>query len=141
MFKKIITLIAAVTMLTACGNNEVAENNSEATEKDQGSLQTEEQQLNQQENEQPTENVQAPSKENVDHSEWTSLPEYDKIVEQIGNKDYNFETVTDNEDKRVLNIIDKNGTKQYKTIFIKNTNRLKIININGGGQIFNEILS
>lgn len=136
-----ITLIAAVTMLTACSNNEAANNNSEATEKNQESLHTEEQQVDQQVKDQPMEEVQDQSKENVDHGEWASLPEYNKIVEQIGNKDFSFETVTDNEDKRVLYVLDENGAKQYKTIFIKNTSRLKIVNINGGGQIFNEILS
>lgn len=141
MFKKIITLIAVVTMLTACSDDEAAKNNSEATGKNQEPLQTEEKPVDQQENEQSLENVQDNSEENVNQSEWNSLPEYNKIIEQIGDKDINFEMVTDNEGKRVLNILDKNGSVQYKSIFVKNTNRLKIINVHGDGQIFNGILS
>jgi hypothetical protein len=79
------------------------------------------------------------TKESVNHEEWSSFPEYKNIIEQINNKDYSFQTVTDNEGERVLLLIDKNGVEQYKTIFIKNTSRLKIIKINEG-QIFNEIL-
>ncbi|KRF60590.1 hypothetical protein ASG99_26515 [Bacillus sp. Soil768D1] len=67
------------------------------------------------------------------------LPEYGKIIEQIGNEDYNFNKETDNDNKRVF-LIDLKGEKQYKTIFVKNTNRLKIVKINGGGEIFNEVI-
>lgn len=141
MFKKIIPLMAVVTMLTACSDGDAAKNNSEVTEKNQEPLQTEENQANQQENEQPTENVQDDLEENVSQDEWASLPEYNKIIEQIGDQDITFEMVTDNEGKRVLNILDKTGSIQYKSIFIKKTNRLKIINVHGDGQIFNDILS
>ncbi|MFF3099879.1 hypothetical protein [Viridibacillus arvi] len=134
MNKTIITLIAIATMLTAtaCNSNGVNKTNNEVTEKNEQSAQTEGGQEVQQEHEQ--------SKEKTNHEEWTSLPEYNYIIEQIDNKDYNFQTVTDNEGKRVLLLIDKNGVEQYKTIFIKNTSRLKIIKLDGEGQIFNEIL-
>ncbi|MFJ7406182.1 MULTISPECIES: hypothetical protein [unclassified Lysinibacillus] len=140
MFKKMIIFSAVVTMLAACSNNEVTEKN-EATNQDTSHQQ--EQGKNQIEQPiQPEQNVQGEDKENIDLSEWTSLPEYSKIHEQINNKDdIHFEKVTDTSDKRILLIIDENGTKLYKSIFIKNTNRLKIINIKDGGQIFNEVLS
>lgn len=141
MFKKTLTLLAALTIVTACSNDEAAKNNSEAANNTQEPMQAEEQKVTLQENEQLTEDAQSPSPENADTSEWASLPEYNTIMEQIDSKDYTFETVTDNGEKRILYIIDKNGRKQYKTVFIKHTSRLKIIQINGGGQIFNEILS
>lgn len=128
-------------MLAACSNNE-----DEATKQD--TSQQQEKQENQQGKDQveqpvqPEQNVQGEDKENIDLSEWTSLPEYSKITEQIDNKDdIHFEKVTDTRDKRILLIIDENGTKLYKSIFIKNTNRLKIINIKDSGQIFNDVLS
>ncbi|MGE7835301.1 hypothetical protein [Viridibacillus arvi] len=132
MYKTIITLIAVATMLTAtaCNSSGADKNNNEVTEKNEQSAQTEGGQEVQHEQ----------SKENTNHEEWTSLPEYNYIIEQIDNKDYNFQTVTDNEGKRVLSLIDKNGVEQYKTIFIKNTSRLKIIKLHGEGQIFNEII-
>lgn len=128
-------------MLAACSNNE-----DEATKQDT-SQQQEKQENPQGKNQveqpvQPEQNVQGEDKENIDLSEWTSLPEYSKITEQIDNKDdIHFEKVTDTRDKRILLIIDENGTKLYKSIFIKNTNRLKIINIKDSGQIFNDVLS
>ncbi len=128
-------------MLAACSNNE-----DEATKQD--TSQQQEKQENQQGKDQveqpvqPEQNVQGEDKENIDLSEWTSLPEYSKITEQIDNKDdIHFEKVTDTRDKRILLIIDENGTKLYKSIYIKNTNRLKIINIKDSGQIFNDVLS
>ncbi|WP_083446048.1 hypothetical protein [Viridibacillus arvi] len=132
MYKTIITLIAVATMLTAtaCNSSGADKNNNEVTEKNEQSAQSEGGQEVQHEQ----------SKENTNHEEWTSLPEYNYIIEQIDNKDYNFQTVTDNEGKRVLSLIDKNGVEQYKTIFIKNTSRLKIIKLHEEGQIFNEII-
>ncbi|MFJ7661905.1 hypothetical protein ACIQXW_05820 [Lysinibacillus sp. NPDC097162] len=145
MFQKMIIFCAVVTMLAACSNNEATEKN-ETTNQDIS--QQQEKQENQQGKDQveqpvqPEQNVQGEDKKNIDLSEWTSLPEYSKINEQIDNKDgIHFEKVTDTRDKRILLIIDENGTKLYKSIFIKNTNRLKIINIKDGGQIFNEVLS
>jgi ABC-type glycerol-3-phosphate transport system substrate-binding protein len=141
VFKKTIMLIAALTIVTACSNNEATENKGETLEKTQESLQTEEKPAASQENIQQTEETQSQSQEDGNHMEWTSLPEYNKIMEQIDNKDYIFETVTDNPGKRILYIVDENGNKQYKTIFVKNTSRLKIINLNGNGIVFNEVLS
>lgn len=111
MYKSIIALIAAATMLTACNNNGVDENSTEVTE------------------------------ESVKQEKEASLPEYDKIIELIDNPDFTFRTVTDNEDKRILFLVDKNGKKKYKSIFVKNTNRLKIIKINRQeGLVFNDTI-
>ncbi|MGE7762575.1 hypothetical protein [Peribacillus sp. NPDC097895] len=115
MYKSMIALIAAATMLTACNNDKADENGGESV--------------------QTTDETQTSPK----HEKWSSLPEYDKIIEQIGNEDYTFNKETDNDDKRVF-LIELNGEKQYKTVFVKNTNRLKIIKINGGGVVYDEIL-
>lgn len=73
------------------------------------------------------------------NDEWASLPEYNKTAEVINNQDYTVQTVTDNAGKRILLFVDNTGKEQYKSIFIKDTNRLKIIDLNGG-QIFNGII-
>ncbi|MUK90819.1 hypothetical protein GMD78_20935 [Ornithinibacillus sp. L9] len=52
---------------------------------------------------------------------------------------YKQNKVTDNNGKRVLLILDDNGEKEYKTIFIKDTNCLKIIDLDDG-EIYNEII-
>ncbi|MFD4929665.1 hypothetical protein ACFWMS_12115 [Peribacillus butanolivorans] len=133
MYKSMIALVAAATMLTACNSNETEENSKEVTEKSEQPVQTADEQEAQNE---PAQNETTPS---ADHEKWSSLPEYGQIIKQIGNEDYNFNKETDNDNKRVL-LIDLKGEKQYKTIFVKNTNRLKIVKINGGGEIFNEVI-
>lgn len=126
--------MATVIMLTACSEHEAASNNQEA-------LQTKENPIVQQENEPSKDYIQEDAKENNKQSQWTSLPEYNKIIEQIGDNDVTFEMETDNEGKRVLNILDEDSNIEYKSIFIKNTNRLKIINVKRGKKIFNGTLS
>ncbi|MFD6441017.1 hypothetical protein ACFWDG_14620 [Peribacillus sp. NPDC060186] len=137
MYKSMIALVAAATMLTGCNSNKADENSKEVTEKSEQPVQTADEQDTQ--NEQQKEPAQNETKASADREKLSSLPEYDKIIEQIGNEDYTFNKETDNDNKRVF-LIDFNGEKQYKTIFVKNTNRLKIVKINGGGEIFNEII-
>ncbi|TDL84966.1 hypothetical protein E2R55_26315 [Vibrio vulnificus] len=132
MNKSMIALIAAAAMLTAC-NNDKADENAEK------SVQTTDENQTQTENEQQKQPSKTETKTSPKHEKWSSLPEYDKIIEQIGNKDYTFNKETDNDGKRVF-LIELNGEKQYKTVFVKNTNRLKIIKINGGGEIYNGII-
>ncbi|EPY07502.1 hypothetical protein PAALTS15_09334 [Paenibacillus alvei TS-15] len=139
MFRIIIILITAATLITACNSNEAAKDNREVIIENQESVTTDGKHGDQQ-NEKKFEQAPNQSNESEDHKKWASLPEYNKIVEQIGSEDYEFETETDNKGKRVLLIADKDGNKQYKTIYIKNTKRLKIIKIKGEGLLFNGIL-
>ncbi|MFJ7511619.1 hypothetical protein ACIQW7_19490 [Peribacillus simplex] len=132
MYKYMIALIAAVTMLTACNNDKADENGGE-------SVQTTDENQTQTENEEQKQPSQTDTQTSPKHEKWSYLPEYDKIIEQIGNEDYTFNKETDNDGKRVF-LIELNGEKQYKTVFVKNTNRLKIIKINGGGEVYDEIL-
>lgn len=125
--------MAAITVLTACSEQEAANNGQEA-------LQTKDTPVVQQENEQAEEYGQVDVKENVKQSQWTALPEYKGIINQIGTKNVGFEMVSDHKGKRVLHILDEEGTILYKSIFIKETNRLKIIDTNKGGIIFNSTL-
>lgn len=106
VFKKILTLMATVAMLTVCSENEAANNNQDA-------LQTKENPVVQQENEQSKDYIQEDAKENVNQSQWTSLPEYNGIIGKIGNEDVTFEMETDNEGKRVLNILEQDGSILY----------------------------
>lgn len=133
MNKTLLTLVAAATILTACSSNQADPNNQADTSN------------NVEQNEQPaqTEVVQENNqseKESIDHDEWSSLSEYDTIIQYIDKKDYTFKTVTDNQNKRILLLTNQDGKEQYKTIFIKNTSRLKIIDLDGEGEIFNAVL-
>ncbi|MFJ7994525.1 hypothetical protein ACIQY5_20430 [Peribacillus frigoritolerans] len=132
MNKSMIALIAAATMLTACNNDKADENGGK-------SVQTTDEKQTQTENDQQKQPSQTETQSSTKHENWSSLPEYDTIIEKIGNEDYTFNKETDNDGKRVL-LIELNGEKQYKTVFVKNTNRLKIIKINGGGEVYDGIL-
>ncbi|WP_431028949.1 hypothetical protein [Lysinibacillus sp. LZ02] len=129
MKKMVVALVATGLLLTACQDTD--EKNNEVAEENTQTLQISE--------EQPAQNVSNVSNDTNDE-QWASLPEYHVVMEQIGTKDYNVETLTDNEEKRILLIRDKAGELQYKTILIKHTQRLKIIEMGEDGQIFNDIL-
>ncbi|WP_068777722.1 hypothetical protein [Paenibacillus sp. FJAT-26967] len=140
MYKTFMTLSAAALLLTACGSNDTDIRNTESTEENrQQSGQTDVVQEDSQGNNQPKEETQRPSEESVNQEKWSSLPEYDTIIQQIGDKDYQFKTVTDNEGDRIL-LIEQDGKERYKTIYVKKTKRLKIIQLDREGQIFNEVL-
>ncbi|WP_337034161.1 hypothetical protein [Paenibacillus illinoisensis] len=127
MNRLLMILIAAATMLTACQSNQTATGNPSGS--NEPSAQTETAQPN-----------NKPTEESTSQSEWSSLPEYDTIIREVDSQDYTFRTVTDNENERILLLTNQDGEEKYKTIFIKNTSRLKIIDIDGGGQLFNDVL-
>nr|WP_154892985.1 hypothetical protein [Paenibacillus xylanexedens] len=127
MNRLLMILIAAATMLTACQSNQTDNGNPSGSSEQSAKTETA------QPNNEPTE-------ESTSQSEWSSLPEYDMIVREVDSQDYTFRTVTDNENERILLLADQDGEEKYKTIFIKNTTRLKIIDIDGGGQLFNDVL-
>ncbi|WP_212919368.1 PepSY domain-containing protein [Ornithinibacillus bavariensis] len=68
----------------------------------------------------------------VQSSETKSFTEFQKISKLINVDDLKVQLVTDNSSKRIILFLDANGREKYKTIFIKSTNHLKLIEINGG---------
>ncbi|OCA85099.1 hypothetical protein [Pseudobacillus wudalianchiensis] len=126
MKKMMMSFCIATFMLPACSN--------EGEKRNSGAIKEKEQPVQRKETAQQ-------GKESQVQEEWTSLPEYEEIMKHIHDQEYLFETVTDNENKRILLLKNKNGEKQYKTVFIKQDNRLKVIKINGGGQVFNGRIS
>ena len=127
MNRLLMILIAAATMLTACQSNQTDTGNPSGSSEQ--SAQTETAQSNNE-----------PTEERTSQTEWPSLPEYDTIVRKVDSQDYTFRTVTDSENERILLLTNQDGEEKYKTIFIKNTSRLKIIDVDGGGQLFNDVL-
>ena len=122
---KSIGIMAAAFMLTAC-TSEASEKNEEKPVQTEQTTQTEKE---------SAKDVAVTQ----DHEKYDDLPEYDTIIEEVGNKAYTFVKKTDNDGKRVF-LIEMDGEKQYKTIFIKETNRLKIVKMNGGGEVFNRVI-
>ncbi|MFD1068259.1 PepSY domain-containing protein [Oceanobacillus locisalsi] len=70
----------------------------------------------------------------------TSFEEYSTINEQVNAEDLNFHLVTDNPGNRVMFLVDDEGKKHFKTIFVKHDNHLKIVDVNGGGVVYNSVL-
>lgn len=139
MNKTLLTLVAAATILTACSSNQADPNNQANNSNQTDTNNNVEQNEQSAQTEVVRENNQ-PEKESTDHDEWSSLSEYDTIIQNIDEKDYTFKTVTDNQNKRILLLTDQDGKEQYKTVFIKDTSRLKIIDLDGEGEIFNAVL-
>ncbi|WP_145326232.1 hypothetical protein [Paenibacillus xylanexedens] len=127
MNKMLLILIAAAMMLTACNSNQTNPVN------DAGSTEQSEHTETAQQNNEPAEGSRNPG-------EWSSLPEYDVIVRTIDSVDYTFRAVKDNENERILLLANQDGKEKYKTIYIKNTSRLKIIDVDGDGQLYNDVL-
>ena len=74
------------------------------------------------------------------NEEITDYEEADVIEEQIDIADMDVKIETDNPNKRIL-LFSDNDKVMYKTIYIKEKQRLKIINIyEDKGQIFNETI-
>ena len=70
------------------------------------------------------------------HGDYANLPEYLYILEEIEAEQYDFNTVTDNDDKRVITI--KADSENYRSIFVHKTSRLIIKHEGEQGEIFNE---
>ena len=68
------------------------------------------------------------------------FPEYNTLVAEIDVDRLDAEIETDNPNKRVILYADSDGHKQYKSIFIKKQDRLKIIHFDDDGEIFNEVI-
>lgn len=124
MFKKSLILIASLSLLAACGNDEDAAGNKEVIENVK---------------EAPSSGTsQERADETAVDDEIASLPEYQTIMKEIDKEDCTFKLLTDNEGKRVFLLTDETGKEEYKSIFIKETNRLKIIELESNREIFND---
>lgn len=124
MFKKLIPLIALLTLLGACNDNEDADRKKVMIEN-------------------AKENSQSVNKPNQSDDgrvaeDTSSLPELQKILEKIDNNDYSYRKVSDNKGKRILLLMDEEGQEKYKSIFIKETDRLKIVELENDMIIFND---
>ena|SRR5699024_2343787 len=73
-------------------------------------------------------------------NELADYPEYDTLVDEIDVDSLQAEVETDNQNKRVILYSDDNDKKVFKSIFIKKKDRLKIIDFDDDGEIFNEVI-
>lgn len=75
----------------------------------------------------------------TDAEEIDDFFEYDKLDDVAEADDFNAQVVENNIHKRVILLKDDNGQPQFKSIYVKDTNRLKVIDFNGG-LVFNQII-
>ncbi|WP_079527892.1 hypothetical protein [Halobacillus hunanensis] len=73
--------------------------------------------------------------ENID-----GLLEYDTLDEVVDADDFSAQIMENNNHKRVILLTGDNGQPQFKSIYVKDTNRLKVIDFKDG-LVFNKILS
>ncbi|MGM8213224.1 hypothetical protein ACLIBH_10580 [Virgibacillus sp. W0430] len=73
-----------------------------------------------------------------DPSTVQTYPEKEILAEK-GYADYSVNVVEDNPNKRIIVLQDENGKNRVKSIYIKKTNRLKVIEFDKG-LIFNEVI-
>ncbi|MED4206516.1 hypothetical protein [Neobacillus mesonae] len=59
----------------------------------------------------------------------TKLPEYETLAAKVDLTKYHTQIVEDHFNKRIILYKDPNGRAQYKTIFIKETEYVKIIKL------------
>ncbi|MEG0473051.1 MAG: hypothetical protein RR588_12020 [Solibacillus sp.] len=69
----------------------------------------------------------------------TSFPEYATLEKKVDLTKYSAHIVKDNLHERIIVLKDANDHDQFKSIFVKKQNRLKIVDYRGG-LIFNEII-
>lgn len=124
MKKSILLLVGLVLLLAACGAN-AAEQDSTSTNKDKDDVVVEK-------SDQETATKEA-------DSEYKTFAEYETLVEITAEEDLTLNVVEDNQEKRIILLEDANGQEKYKAIFVKKTNRLKIIQFEKG-QVFNEVI-
>lgn len=63
-------------------------------------------------------------------------PEYMKIAETVKLDGLDFHLSTDNQGNRIMFLVDGNGEKRFKTVFIKYSKQLEIIDLKDGGLIY-----
>lgn len=154
---KITTLVFASTMvLMGCTQQTTSENNNEDnkaasqtvenTEQSSTEASTSTQQSVSSESTEETSTVESAAATSTTETESSEikneladLEEGTALQDTIGDVDnLNVETATDNPNKRVLLFSNDEGEKQYKSVFIKQKKRLKIIDITNDDLLMNQ---
>lgn len=151
---KRLFILSITLLLVACGGgnqDQSTENTEKGSDEVENNIQDESadtsQETNHQENETNDKDESTNQNNNTDDKisnqeisdEVKELTEFPTIEDNIDLVDHQIDIVEDNANKRVLLIKNKNNEKTHKTIFIKNKQRLKIIEFDKG-QIFNGII-
>ena len=147
--KKIALVLFAsmLFVLGACSSNDDNDNNTSTEENQDETSDDENARDNEDETEDQADNNSGDKAkddsedgEKASTNELADFPEYETLVNEIDVDTLEAKIETDNQNKRVILYADDSGEKQYKSIFVKKKDRLKIIHFDDDGQIFNEVI-
>lgn len=157
--KKSLLILLGALLLAGCGTENTPQTSEE--ENDTPAIEESEENTNTQSNEQEAEdNTEAEmlsddelfqeteelgevveSSESTNNDNLKGLPEFDVLANEIDLSTHSNLVKTDNKGNRVILFESENGVKQYKSVFVKYKNRLKIIDLPNDNLIFNEVIS
>ncbi|WHX25622.1 hypothetical protein QNH47_16025 [Virgibacillus halodenitrificans] len=141
--KKLILLaglLFIITALAACGDNE--QSTDTADNEGNESTTTEDENQNSDTEKPEDKEVTNGNTENNEEAadiDLTKLPEYSPIKNHIDLDAHHPVVVEDNEGKRIILFRNEKNQEKYKSIFIKEEERVKIIDLDKG-EIFNGLL-
>lgn len=152
--KKSLFILLGALLLAGCGTKNAPQTNEQA-ENDTPAIEESEENTNAQSNEQEDEALSddelfqeteelgevVESSESADNDNLKSLPEFDVLADEIDLSTHSNIVKTDNKGNRVILFENENGVKQYKSVFVKYKNRLKIVDLPNDHLIFNEVIS
>ncbi|MGB6780276.1 MAG: PepSY domain-containing protein [Planococcus citreus] len=86
--------------------------------------------------------TQAPDEEAVPNEEFSrpadaaNYAEYATIETKVTTDSLAYHLATDNPGNRILFLVNENGEKQFKTIFLKHSQELEIIDLDSGKRVY-----
>ncbi|MBO1004168.1 hypothetical protein ACFSKI_06970 [Pseudogracilibacillus auburnensis] len=144
--QKLIILFVSSTLLlgiTACSQKDTDQQQEESEKQAKTEEHTEQNvdqnevavQENEEEGQKEAENEQQDIPDTIAHMEEATI-----LADHIDFSNLHAKVETDNANKRVILFQDNDHSKKYKSIFIKNDQRLKIIDLKNDGLIYNDII-
>ncbi|MEI4769823.1 lipoprotein [Psychrobacillus sp. FJAT-51614] len=130
--KKLLVAFLGLALLAGCSEETVDTNEDNAVDTENVDVE---------ENVTIEENAEKGANSTEVQSDIKSFPEFIMLAKNIDLTKYIANVETDNEGTRVIFFENSEGHKEYKSIFVKNENRLKIIKLDDDGLIFNEIIN
>jgi len=154
--KKIMLVFASILLmiLVACGNDDqnseqgIDQNSTseeeQTTENNDSADDTEVDESDDEDNEsedteEDNDDSDQESDEADDNKEHADFEEYSVVEEHIDLDKYDMDVEEDNSHKRIILYKDDNNKKDYKSIYLKDKNRLKIIEFDNG-EIYNDVI-
>lgn|SRR5699024_2463237 len=150
----LLLLVLVALVLAACGNDkdessepadettQEPDQSEESGESETNTSEADEANENETDDEDASESEKADDEESgeIDHSAIEDFEEFDVIADNIDLNSYKSILETDNKGNRIILFEDASGEKEFKSVFVKNDKRLKIIKLKDDGLLFNEII-